>query len=145
MTALSADARRAKYGAEYAHKTSLAMAATTIYANAIVAWNASGYAAPAADTANFKVAGLALQSKTNSGSAGSEYIDVLQGVEIEVAVQSSSITIADCGLVCVVYDDNTVSDVATATNDIPCGLVEGMSGSNARVRVGHGFAYAAAA
>lgn len=144
MTALSADARRAKYGAEFAHKTSLSMAATTIYNNAIVAWNASGYAAPAADTASFKTAGLAVESKT-SASAGGDTITVLQGVEVEVAVQSSSITIADCGLVCVVYDDNTVADVATATNDIPCGLVVGMAGSNARVRLGHGFAYAAAA
>lgn len=144
MTALSAAARRTKYSMERAVELSLPMGTgVTIYANGLVCFNATGYAAAAADTANFKIAGLAAETKTNSGADGAANVRVLRGVEAEFAIQSTSITIADAGLDAVVQDDNTVTDATTATNDVRVGVITGMSGALARVIVGT-FALASA-
>lgn len=142
MTALSADARRAKYNLEHARKTPYLMAAsTTIYANGLVAVNASGLAVPAADTANLKVVGIAAAGVTSAAS-GSYYVEVYAGVEADFA--SSGLDQTDVGKVCVVTDDNTVTDAATATNDISVGVVTRFTGSTATVLVAGGFAYGAA-
>lgn len=142
MTALSADARRAKYNADKAIVLSIPVAAsTTIYAGALVQWNTSGYAVAASDTASQRTAGLALEGVVNSGSAGDKTVIVLRNVVAPFAVQASSIALADSGLNATTQDDNTVADAATTTNDILCGLVVGMSGSQALVCVGYGYAH----
>jgi hypothetical protein len=143
MTALSADARRAKYNADKAIVLNIPVAAsTTIYAGALVQWNTSGYAVAAADTASQRTAGLALEGVDNSGgSAGDVSVTVLRNVVAPFAVQAASIALADSGLNATTQDDNTVADAATTTNDILCGLVVGMSGSQALVCVGYGYAH----
>ena len=142
MTALSADARRAKYNADKAIVLDIPVAAsTTIYSGALVQWNTSGYAVAAADTASQRTAGLALEGVVNSGSAGDKTVRVLRNVVAPFAIQASSIAQADCGLNATTQDDNTVADAATTTNDILCGLVVGMSGSQALVCVGYGYAH----
>ncbi len=147
MTALSADARRAKYGAENAMEVSVSLAANAvIYAGAIVHFNASGYGTAGADTASFKYAGLAIEYVSNNGGAnGAKSVRCLVDVIAPFAVQAGSITIADCGLLALTYDDNTVCDAATGTNDIPCGTVYGMEGSNALIYLGHSVTRANAA
>lgn len=136
MTALSADARRTKYGLMHATTLYLPQATgTTIYANGLVCFNASGYAAPAADTANFEIAGLAVEGQVNSGADAAKYIRVLRGVMADFAF--TGFTIAGCGKNCCVADDNTVTNAATATNDVEVGqIVELTSASLAKVHVG---------
>ena len=145
MTALSADARRAKYNMDTAIVLSIPMNNVTIYSGAMVCWNTSGYAIAAADTASIRFAGIALEGINNSsGSAGDKYIRVARNVVVPMAIQASSIALADSGLVATIQDDNTVADAATTTNDVLCGLVVGIQGSNALLLAGHGYAHATA-
>lgn len=124
MTALSAAARRSIRDPQQGRELYIPMnASTTIYQGGLVCWDADGYARAAADTASFKIAGVALETVTNSGADGAASIRVVRGVTIPLSIQSTSITIADIGYNAIVQDDNTVTDATTATNDIPVGVI----------------------
>lgn len=82
-------------------------AAQIIYAGAIVALNASGYAVPAANTAGLKVVGRATEQVDNSGgAAGDLSVPVDAGV---FGLSYSGLTIADIGKDVYISDDNTVA------------------------------------
>jgi len=97
-------------------------AAVKIYAGSLVCANASGFAAPAADTSGLRLAGVALEQVDNSGGAnGAKNVRLRrQGVfEFEAA----SITQAMVGDPMYAVDDHTFDDAAGPTNDIKVGVL----------------------
>ena len=101
-------------------------ASTTIYAGALVAINAAGYAVPAAATASFVVVGIAIETK-KTGSGGSDTIVVRAGVIAKLkhtAVNANKIRRGDVGNAAYVVDDESVGDNGGAV-DIIAGMVVG--------------------
>lgn len=82
-----------------------------IYANAIVAMNASGYAVPASADSSLVVIGRAINSADNSGgSAGALTINIEQGAfDYANASGADAITAAMVGKIVFAQDDCTVS------------------------------------
>lgn len=96
-------------------------AATTIYAGALVAVDATGYAVPASDTAGLKVLGRA-----EHGASAGEAVLVKRGVFLFANSEGDAIDAADIGGYCYVADDETVQ--ATANNNaIIAGVVRGVT------------------
>ena len=95
-------------------------AATTIYAGALVAVDATGYAVPASDTAGLKVLGRA-----EHGAAAGEPLLVKRGTFLFGNKSGDLLTAAHIGGYCYVADDETVQ--ATANNNaIIAGVVRGV-------------------
>lgn len=89
-----------------------------IYAGSLVCVNTDGYAVPAADTASFLLAGMALQQVDNTGGAnGAKTIRVRRKGVFEF--QATSITKAMVGSMMYVKDDQTFDN--TSNNLVPCG------------------------
>lgn len=97
------------------------VAAVKIYAGSMVCLNAAGYAAPAADTVNFKFAGVALEQVDNSlGSPGDKIIRVRRPGVFEF--KASNIAQSDVGKQMYVVNDETF-DVANPGQGILCGVL----------------------
>lgn len=97
------------------------VAAVKIYAGSLVCANASGYAAPAADTVNFTFLGVAHETVDNSGgSAGDLWIKVESPVIALFA--ASSIAQSKVGHTVYVVDDQTFDD-GIGTNGIAIGIL----------------------
>jgi hypothetical protein len=94
---------------------------TTIYAGALVARNATGYAVPASDSTNLVVLGRAELSVANTGADGAVNVEVRRGVFRWE--NGDTFTIADVGTTAVVEDDATVQKAASATHDIAVGKI----------------------
>lgn len=95
------------------------MAAVKIFAGSLVCINATGYAAPAADTVNFKFAGVALEWVDNSGgSPGGKKIRVRR--EGVFQFDATSIAQASVGADMYVVDDHTF-DESDPGQGIKCG------------------------
>ncbi|MFH1091207.1 MAG: hypothetical protein V1742_06525 [Pseudomonadota bacterium] len=122
------------------------MAAVKIYAGAMVCANADGYAAPAANTVNFKFVGVALEWKDNSlGSPGAKKIKVRRDGIFQF--DASSILQASVGADMYVVDDHTF-DESDPGQGIKCGkLVAVDSGTLGWIAIGRRLAtaYAGAA
>lgn len=99
-------------------------AGAKIFAGSMVCINTSGYAVPAADTANFSpVRGIATaQADNTSGANGAIDVVVEYGCSFLLAC-TGAITQADLGAIAMVADDQTVSDAAAMTNDIRAGRI----------------------
>lgn len=98
------------------------MAAEKIYAGALVAINATGYAANAANTASFAGFGRAEETVDNSGgSAGDLTIDVKRGVFKFANSATNALTQAHVGTIAIVEDNETVA--SSASNSVKAGLV----------------------
>ena len=94
---------------------------TTIYAGALVAVDATGYAVPASDTAGLKVLGRA-----EHGAAAGEPLLVKRGTFLFGNKSGDLLTAAHIGGYCYVADDETVQ--ATANNNaIIAGVVRGVT------------------
>lgn len=97
-------------------------AATTIYAGAMVAVNATGYAVPASDTAGLTVIGRASCMADNSaGADGDMVLEVLKAVYKYKTEGGSACDLADVGQDVFVLDDNTVVKTAGAVNAVVAG------------------------
>ncbi len=103
-------------------------AATKIYAGALVAIDATGYALPAADAAGHVVQGRCTVGADNTGGAnGAKYVEVDVGVfsyNVSAALLASGW--ASTGVSVEVQDDNTVAlpgDAGTV-NNIAAGKLE---------------------
>jgi len=106
-------------------------ASTKIYAGALVALNSSGYAVPAADTAGYKVVGIASAQADNASGANGA-INVLAEAPVIARLNATSITQAMVGKAMYVVDDNTVDDTF-GTNGIFAGiLIEYISTTSGR-------------
>lgn len=118
MTALGAD-RKTSYreGIEVEYKAAVS---AKIYAGSLVCLNASGYAAPGADTASFKFVGVAMEHVDNSdGQNGDVTVRVRRKGVFRFAASGMAIT--DIGAAVMVADDQTVAK--DTTNDIACGKI----------------------
>lgn len=125
MTALSADAQRASR--EPGIRAYPVEAGEVIYKGAIVALDADGFLIPATNTAGLQVVGVAEEKADNTGGADGA-IDVKVRSDRAFKFTATSITQAMLGDMMYVVDDNTVDDVAGASNAIPVGrLVEFVS------------------
>jgi hypothetical protein len=97
-------------------------AATTIYAGAIVALNATGYAVNATDTAGQIVVGVADDEIINTGAAGDLFVRVRKGsFKLSNASAAQTIAIADVAKNCFVVDNDTVG--VSSTNSVIVGKV----------------------
>lgn len=113
-------------------RLSLKMAATTIYAGSIVMIDA-GYAKPGATASSKLAAGRAAETKTNSGSAGDESIDVEEGIFLFDNDSGDALTQAEAGALCYIKDDATVCK--TSTSKSAAGRFLGFVGTQAMVRM----------
>ena len=91
------------------------------YEGAMVAHNNAGKIARAADTANFKIAGIA-RKRTTTGSSNTTKIEFEFGHE-EWTICDATVVNGGIGLDGVILDDGTVTNAATATNDIRIGKI----------------------
>ena len=84
-----------------------------IYKGSLVCINAAGYAAPAAQSASFRVVGVAAENGNNNpGANGAISVRVVSGRHFRFA--ASSITQAMVGQIMYVVDDQTVDDAIGA-------------------------------
>ena len=93
----------------------------TIYAGALIAVDATGYALPAADAANLRVLGRAEHS-----AAAGEKIMIKRGVFLFDNNSGDAVDAADIGGYCYVTDDQTVQATANI-NAVVAGLVRGVT------------------
>src|SRR3990167_989616 len=132
MTVLAAAANRQSKGTPKTRRFLMA-ASQTIYKGAIVHMNSSGLAIPASDTAAQVVVGIAAETMI-SAATGNFWIQV--EYDREYLFAASSITQAMVGTNMVRSEENTVDDIAGATNDIVVGkLTEFVSTTSGWVHV----------
>lgn len=92
-----------------------------IYAGSLVCLNASGYAAPGADTVNFKFIGVA-QEQVDNTLGGNGAKKVLVRRTGEYLFKASSISQADVGKIMYLVDDQTC-DESNPGQGIVCGVL----------------------
>ena len=111
-------------------------ASTKIYAGAMVAKNASGYAVPAADAANLVVMGRSEQYVDNSaGANGDETVLVRRKKTFKYKNSAAHpATIANIGSNLYVEDDETVS-TSGGTNNIVAGKCIGVDSDGVWVEI----------
>lgn len=113
------------------------VAAVKIYAGSMVCTNAAGYAAPAADTVNFKLVGVALEQVDNSaGQAGDKTIRVRRAGVFEF--KASSIAQSDVGKQMYVVDDETFDETNPGQGVIAGVLVKYVSATRGWLDIGSG-------
>lgn len=121
--ALTAARRRIEGATGTGEQFEVPMAAsTTIYDGDVVCFDASGNAVPGADTANYTIAGIAKETVVNSGSAGDKTIVVEAGQQEWLPV-ASGLTAAAKGKDACLAGDASLTNAATATNDIRIGKI----------------------
>jgi hypothetical protein len=107
-----------------------------VFKGSLLAFNTSGYAVKAADTASFNLAGVAYEQVDNaSGSAGDKEVRVWRTGVFEFNF-SGTASQADVGKAVYMVDDNTVALAATTTNDVLVGrIVQFVTASKVRVEL----------
>ena len=120
MAALSKDrATPYREGIEVAYPVA---AAVKIYAGSLVCANAAGFAAPAADTSGYRLAGVALEQVDNlTGADGAKSVRLRRHGIFEF--DAASITQAMVGDPMYAMDDHTFDDAAGPTNDVKVGVL----------------------
>jgi len=120
MAALTKDrATPYREGVEVAYPVA---AAVKIFAGSLVCANAGGYAAPAADTSGYRLAGVALEQVDNSGGGdGAKSVRLRRHGIFEF--EAVSITQAMVGDPMFAVDDHTFDDAAGPTNDVKVGIL----------------------
>lgn len=112
------------------------LGAVKVYGGGLVkTTDATGFASAASDTAATRVVGVAKEQVDNSaGAAGDKSVVVGKGV---YGFAHTGLVQADVGKDVYVSDDQTVTNAATAANDIPAGkLLEIDAAGVAWVQVG---------
>src|SRR4030066_139630 len=95
----------------------LVAANTKIYAGSLVCVNAAGYAAPAADTIGYQIAGVALEQVDNSdGSDGGKHVRLRRAGVFEFDAVSISQNMV--GVAMYATDDHSFDDAAGPPNAI---------------------------
>ena len=114
-------------------------AGAVIYKGALVCSNA-GYGAPAADEANLRFCGVAVEHVDNSaGLNGAESVMVWQSGIFPMLKPSATAT--DTGAVVAAVNDQTVNLLSVTTNDITCGrIVRILSSGEVELKI-DGYAY----
>lgn len=113
---------------------SVPLAATKVYKGSLLAFNASGYADHAADTASFNRLGIAYETVDNSGGAAGALNVRVKRIGVVDLDFSGTANQATVGQQVTMVDDHTVALAATTTNDIVAGRCVGFI-SSTKVRV----------
>jgi len=106
MSALSADRNTKQRAAELSEYP--VAASTTVYSGSLVCINTSGYAIPAANTAGYKLVGIAQEQADNSSGSNGDISVKVKRVGAW-SLTSSGLAITDEGAAVYVSDDQTVS------------------------------------
>lgn len=101
-------------------------AATTIYAGALVAANASGNAVPGSVATTLTYLGRAEEQVVNAGSAGDKSVTVGRGVYKWKNSGSDPVTQASLGKACYIVDDETVAATNGTNTRSAAGIVVGL-------------------
>ena len=110
-------------------------ASAVIYKGSLVCVDATGYALPGADTADYVFLGVAIEEADNSAGSDGDVTVRVQTSGVFSFAKIGSLSQANCGVQLYIADDQTVAAAATTTNDIPCGRLEGIDGDDVWVRV----------
>ena len=124
MAVLTANKYRLKVkptGAHIKPPPRVAVDSDILYQFAILCYTATGLIAPAADTANYKFAGINLKQLT-TGASNTLEAEFERG-HIEDFVTDGNLDAADIGRNALILDDQTVTNAATATADVPLGEI----------------------
>jgi hypothetical protein len=114
MAALTAARDTAKMGPEGAVRFHAVKASTKIYAGALVAIDATGYAIPFATATTLRAAGRARATADNSsGSAGAINVEVETGVFL---FDNADCVQADIGTDVYATDDHTITHTSTGAS-----------------------------
>jgi len=102
-------------------------ASNVVYGGAIAAIDTTtGKIVPATDSTNLMVVGCIRQTSDNGGISSANY-SVTRKISAQRGVfrwdNGDSYTAADVGQVCYIEDDHTVQKAASATQDIPVGVI----------------------
>lgn len=123
MTAVTADRLLVIENPGLMGKASYPMKATTgvVYGGALVMADSSGNVTTAADTASTRCVGVAIAGETNTGAAGAKRAEVINGCDVHLAIEGTTLDATDIGKTVYTKDNATVCDATEATNDIPVG------------------------
>jgi predicted RecA/RadA family phage recombinase len=134
MAALTAarDTKRRGFDAIVPSLTALQATATTIYAGALVAVNATGFAKAAA-AGDTRVIGVAEATSVNAGADGAVSVRVRRGAFKFANKAGDLVTQALVGTTCYVEDDQTVR--LTAAGSIAAGRVLSVDTSGVEVEI----------
>ena len=110
-------------------------AAAHIKKGSLVCADNTGYVRPGSDSANFVFLGVALEEADNTAGADGDIAVRLQCLGIFSFGKSGAITQASVGQALCIVDDQTVALAAATTNDIPCGRLEALDGSDVWLRI----------
>lgn len=109
-------------------------AAAHIFKGSLVCADSTGYAVPGADSAGLTFLGVALEEADNGAGASGDLLVRVQTSGVLSFSKSGTITQADLGAALYIVDDQTVGLSATTTNDIACGRLEALDGSDVWLR-----------
>lgn len=115
------------------------MTNSTVYAGSLVCFNASGHIAVGSTATTLIAAGVATETKTNSGSAGSTNVRFRQGVfKFNNSSAGDAIAIADIGDDCYIVDDETVAKTDGSSSRSRAGKVIDVVSDGVFVLIGLG-------
>jgi hypothetical protein len=129
MTVLAAETQRKRRRLEDQESERFPQAAVKIWKGALVALNTSGFATNAADTASFRIIGVATETVDNSAGAAGDKSIIVEWNHWELFTSSGVAATAE-GAEATVVDNDTVGVAADTTNDVLVGEIVKYDGSN---------------
>ena len=136
MAALTADKMR-DYTGEYKKARLPVAASTKLFTGALACNNAAGNLVPASDTANLSLRGVIWARIDNTtGAAGDKMAEYQWGQVEKLAINGVTLDASDIGKDCFVFDDQTVTDSATAANDVKVGRIQDYTAGFVFVEIG---------
>jgi hypothetical protein len=101
-----------------------------IYAGALVALDANGYATPGATSATLQGVGIAQDAVDNTGGAlGAEHVTIRRGCFLLAnSSAADAISRADIGKPCYIVDDETVAKTNASNTRSPAGIIRDANG-----------------
>ena len=112
----------------------LAAGVVEVFRGAMVSFLTTGLLGKSADLAATEFAGVVVKSKNNTVSG--ERIEIYREGVFEFVYGPGDATVANCGTLVYVVDDQTVSLVGVTTNDVLVGrIVEVVSATTVRVDI----------
>jgi hypothetical protein len=138
MTAATAD-RLPVYAAQRGEPLDLPYpmtASASVHLNCLVNADSAGNVKDATDAAAEMCVGIATKGLTCSAVAGSTTAVVRRGVVVEFFINGADIDVTDIGKNASIKDNQTVTDAATAANDVRIGEIVDVRNGKAYVRVG---------
>lgn len=115
------------------------MSNVTVYAGSLVCKNSSGHVVVGSASTTLIALGVATETKTNSGSAGSTSVRYRQGCfRFNNSSAGDAITIADVGADCYIVDDEQVAKTNGGSTRSRAGKIVDVDSSGVFVLVGLG-------